>query len=282
MYETYLSEIETAGKLRNITDSTIQSYKFCVRHFLEVSAKNPQELTCEDVRDFLLFKIHKGCSPQTVNLYNSSIHFFYRYVMRILWDDCMIPRMKREHHLPTVLTLNEIDALLNATVNLKHKAIFATMYSAGLRVSETTHLHYDDISRSNMSIHVRSSKTRSDRYSILSKRNLEILTEYWYKCGRPKGILFPSRATNGYLKKESVSLALNKAAALAGISTHITPHDLRHSFATHLLEDGVDIRYIQTLLGHRDPKSTEIYLHVSNKSVLGVVSPLDRIGGHHE
>ncbi|MCQ5060191.1 tyrosine-type recombinase/integrase, partial [Agathobacter rectalis] len=113
-------------------------------------------------------------------------------------DDDTVPAMKRERNLPAVLSRDEINAIIDATPNLKHKAIIATMYSSGLRVSEVVHLHYDDISRTNMTIHVRETKGRIDRYTILSQKNLDLLTEYWYKCGRPKDILFPSSWSGGY------------------------------------------------------------------------------------
>jgi len=195
------------------------------------------------------------------------------------WDDDDIPRMKRDRKLPTVLTKAEISAILDATPNLKHKAMIATMYSGGLRVSEVTHLHYDDISRTNKTIHIRDGKSRSDRYTLLADRTLEILTEYWFQCGRPREILFPSSWTGDYLTKDSVIQFFRESAERAGIQKHVSTHCLRHSFASHLFESGCDIKYIQALLGHRDPKSTEIYLHVSNKTLLGIKSPFDEMGG---
>ena len=157
------------------------------------------------------------------------------------------------------------------------------MYSSGLRVSEVIHLNYDDISRTNMQIHVHEAKNHSSRYALLSKRALDILTEYWFKCGKPRGILFPNQWTGDYLTYSGPRLELKKSVKRAGLPNDIHSHCLRHSFATHLLEDGVDIRYIQTLLGHRSPKSTEIYLHISNKALLGIQSPFDReVGGSNE
>ena len=157
--------------------------------------------------------------------------------------------------------------------------MIATMYSGGLRVSEVTHLHYDDISRTNKTIHIRDGKSRSDRYTLLADRTLEILTEYWFQCGRPRGILFPSSWTGDYLTKDSVIQFFRESAEKAGIQKHVSTHCLRHSFASHLFESGCDIKYIQALLEHHDPKSTEIYLHVSNKTLLGIKSPFDEMGG---
>lgn len=153
------------------------------------------------------------------------------------------------------------------------------MYSSGMRVSEVIHLHYDDISRTSMTIHVRETKGRIDRYTILSQKNLDLLTEYWYKCGRPKDILFPSSWSGGYLDIASVNQFFKKSAKLAGINRHVSSHACRHSFASHLFESGTDIKYIQSLLGHVDPRSTDVYLHVSNKTLLGIRSPFDNPEG---
>ena len=246
MYEKYLEQLEEAGKIRNLKERSINCYKNYVSYFLKYQNKNPEELTCQDVRTFLLAKKEEGLKATTLNLYNSAIRFFYRNVLHILWDDITVPRMILEHKLPTVLTASEIDRLLSAVDDIKYKAMFAIMYSSGMRVSGVIHLHYDDISRSNMQIHVRDTKNRMDRYTILSKRCLDILTQYWFEKGRPRGCL-------------------------------------RHSFATHLMEQGIERQNIQALLGHRDPKSTEVYLHVSNKSLMGIQSPFDRKeGAGHE
>ena len=279
MYNDYLLQLEEAGKIRNLKQRTIDSYKSYVSYFLKYMNKNPEELTCQDVREFLLRKKEEGLKATTLNLYNSAIRFFFRNVLHILWDDITVPRMMIEHKLPVILSAKEIDRLLDATKDLKYKAMFATMYSSGMRVSEVIHLHYDDISRTNMQIHIRDTKNRMDRYTILSERNLEILTEYWFCKGRPREILFPNKFTGQYLTVSAVEQVMRRAVTAAGLSDKVTPHCLRHSFATHLMEQGVEQRNIQALLGHRDPKSTEVYLHVSNKSLMGIRSPFDRKAG---
>lgn len=279
MHENYLQLLEIECKIRNLKERSITCYKNYVLYFLNAVNKEPGQLTLDDVRHFLLAQKDAGLKSATLNLYNSAIRFFFRHVLHILWDDDLVPRMILDHHLPTILTLDKVNRLLEAASSLKYKAIFATLYSSGLRVSEVTHLHYNDISRSNMQIHVRNTKNRMDRYTILSERNLNLLTQYWYQCGKPREILFPSRATGLYLTNASIEQALHKAAHKADIKRRVTPHCLRHSFATHLMELGVERQYIQALLGHRDPKSTQVYLHVSNKSLMGVQSPFDRIGG---
>ena len=186
----------------------------------------------------MLAKKEEGLKATTLNLYNSAIRFFYRNVLHILWDDITVPRMIREHRLPTVLTVDEIDRLLEAVDEIKYKAMFATMYSSGMRVSEVIHLHYDDISRTNMQIHVLDTKNRMDRYTILSKRCLDILTQYWFEKGHPRGILFPNKFTGNYLTVGTLEQVMLRAVSDAALLKEATPHGLRHSFATHLMEQG--------------------------------------------
>ena len=236
MYEKYLLQLEEAGKIRNLKEGTIKSYKAYVSYFLNYMDKTPEELTCLDVRNFLLAKKDQGLKATTLNLYNSAIRFFYRNVLHILWDDITVPRMIKEQKLPVVLSPDEINRLLDAVDDLKYKAMFAVMYSSGMRVSEVIHLHYDDISRSKMQIHIRDSKNRMDRYTILSKRCLDLLTRYWFEKGRPRGILFPNKFTGGYLTVSTLEQVMRRAVSDAGLSVKATPHSLRHSFATHLME----------------------------------------------
>ena len=279
MYESYINKIEDIGKLRNLKPGTIRTYQNNVRDFLKFINKHPDELTCEDARDFLLHLKNKGDKASTLNNKNGALVFFYKRVLGKLWDDNLVPRAINDYAIPRVLTRDEIEKLLDATPNLKYKAIFAIMYSSGLRVSEVLHLHYDDISRTNMQIYIHSAKNHTSRYALLSQRALDILTEYWFKCGKPRDILFPNQWTGKYLTPSATGLEMRKSVERAGLPKDVHSHCLRHSFATHLLEDGIDIRYIQTLLGHRSPKSTEIYLHISNKALLGVKSPFDKNAG---
>ena len=279
MYESYIDKIEVVGRLRNLKPGTIRTYKNNVISFLEYIQKNPEDLTCEDAKDYLVHLQSKGNKASTLNNKNGALVFFYKRILGKLWDDNLVPRAINDYAIPRVLSRSEIERLLDATSNLKYKAIFAIMYSSGLRISEVLHLHYDDISRTNMQIYIHTAKNHTSRYALLSKRALDILTEYWFKCGKPRGILFPNQWTGAYLTSSSTASELRKSVEKAGLPKDIHSHCLRHSFATHLLEDGVDIRYIQTLLGHRSPKSTEIYLHISNKTLLGVQSPFYKKAG---
>lgn len=275
MYEDIFELIIIAAQKRNLKESTSHRYCQALTPFLKTINKPWQELSIEDADDYLTAKRLSGIMPETYNHYYAALRFMYKRVLKINWNEDDIPRMRRDRSLPTILEKEEIDAILEVTTNLKYKSIFAVMYSGGLRVSEATHLHYKDISRKSHSIHIHNTKNRMDRYTILADRTLDILTEYWYQCGRPQDILFPSKVTGDYLDISAVNQVLKRSAQRAGITKHVTTHAFRHSFASHLLESGCDIKYIQALLGHLDPKSTEIYLHVSNKTLLGIRSPFD-------
>ena len=275
MYEDIFELVTIAARKKNLKESTARAYCHALSPFLNTIGKPWQELTIADVDDYLTAKRLAGIMPETYNHYYGALRFMYKRVLKLNWDEDETPRMKRDRSLPTVLSRAEVNAILDATTNLKYKAIFAVMYSGGLRVSEATHLHYDDISRSNHSIHIRNTKNRMDRYTILADRTLDILTQYWFQFGKPRNILFPSQVTGEYLDISAVNQVLRRSSERARLAKHVTSHSFRHSFASHLLEAGCDIKYIQALLGHLDPKSTEIYLHVSNKTLLGIKSPFD-------
>lgn len=160
------------------------------------------------------------------------------------------------------------------TSNLKHKAILMTIYSAGLRISEANNLIIDDIDSNNMQIRVRQGKGKKDRYTLLSQKNLSILREYW-KNYRPKYWLFPGNPSTKAISPRTIQQVFKQSLSKAGINKNATVHTLRHCFATHLLEAGVDIFHIQKLMGHASPKTIAIYIHLTRKDILDVISPLD-------
>ena len=187
-----------------------------------------------------------------------------------------IPRVKRSKKLPVVLSKDEVKRLFDVTVNLKHKAILMTTYSAGLRVDEVTRLKISDIDSGNMQIHIRQGKGDKDRYSLLGESNLKILREY-FKVYRPSVWLFPNELSLEPLSTRTAQQVFCDAKNRAGISKDVSIHSLRHSFATHLLKSGVDIVRIQRLLGHTNIQTTSIYLHLTSTDILGVISPLDSL-----
>ena len=208
----------------------------------------------------------RNLRERTIQLYCSDVSYFLRWIGKNVSDLTL-------EDAESFLTAKRLEGRSPETHNHYRSAI-KFLYKKVLKT-----VWDDDISRTNMTIHVRETKGRIDRYTILSQKNLGLLTEYWYKCGRPKDILFPSSWTGGYLDITGVNQFFKKSAKLAGITRHVSSHACRHSFASHLFESGTDIKYIQSLLGHVDPRSTDVYLHVSNKTLLGIRSPFDNPEG---
>jgi site-specific recombinase XerD len=195
------------------------------------------------------------------------------------WSDLRVPRLRYDKKLPKYLTKDEVKLLLQSTTYLKHKAILSTIYSAGLRVSEVINLRISDIMSKEMKIRVRNGKRNKERYTLLSHKNLELLRIYWKKFGyknySPEDYLFISRLTKTKLTSRCVESAMDKAMQKSGIGKKATPHTLRHSFATHLMNDDVELVNIQKLMGHSNIKTTSIYLHVQDYQTLNIKSPLD-------
>ena len=190
-----------------------------------------------------------------------------------------VPRVKKKSSLPTILTPQEVRRIIDATSNLKHKAILSTIYSAGLRVSEAAHLKVSDIHSDSMRIYIHQAKGNKDRYSILSRNNLLLLRQYW-KEYRPGDWLFPGNPDEKPIATRSIQEVFMKSRKAAGISKKVSIHTLRHCFATHLLNHGASILQIKELLGHADIQTTSKYLHLTHAQVLGLKSPLDLpIGG---
>jgi site-specific recombinase XerD len=186
------------------------------------------------------------------------------------------PRLKKEHKLPNVLAKEDVSKILNAVKNEKHKAILYLVYSAGLRVGEVVRLQIDDIDSKRMLIKIRQGKGRKDRYTLLSETALKQLKKY-YMLYKPEKWLFPGGKDGSYITERSVEKIFENACNNAKVRAEATVHTLRHSFATHLLEGGTDLRYIQELLGHTSSKTTEIYTHVSEKKLSNIKSPLDNL-----
>jgi site-specific recombinase XerD len=208
----------------------------------------------------------------------SHLVFALRFLYRVTLDRPgmveKIPFPKNERRLPVVLSRGEVLRLLGALPNLKHRAILSTCYGAGLRVAETAHLRVRDIDSERKVIRVFRGKGKKDRFLPLSPRLLELLREYWI-LGRPEPWLFPGDKSNRPISSRAVARICARAREAVGIEKKATPHTLRHSYATHLLESGANIRAIQILLGHRSLSSTQIYTHVATSDLLEIPSPLD-------
>lgn len=230
----------------------------------------------DDVRKYLLLLLDKqGRSSGYANQALSAIKFLYNEVLgkeRITFN---ISRPKNGRKLPDVLSEEEIAEILNALKNYKHRAILNLVYSAGLRVGEVVSLRVEDIDSERMLVRVKQGKAKKDRYTLLSEAALKELRRYSKKYRIEEGWLFPGGKKGSHLTERSVQRVFKRACRKAGIKKEVGIHSLRHSFATHLLERGTDLRYIQKLLGHKNLKTTERYTHVSKKNLENIQSPLD-------
>ena len=276
MYEEIFDKIREECRIRNHSENSIKQYVYHASCFLKwVGDKPLEELTLNDAREYILYKRNTTCSPATCNGINSALSFFYRIILKRVWIYDEVPRMIADWSLPAVCSRDEIEKLIDTATNIRNKAIIALTYSSGLRVGEVCRLAPTDIYMSTMQIHVRDSKNHGDHWTILSERTLELLKEYWHSYPVPRDILFVTlRNPHRPLKVGGVQIMLRKIAEEAGVTAH--PHTLRHSFATHLIEDETRPEYVQAMLGHRSPRSTAIYVHISNKTLMGVKSPLDK------
>ncbi|WP_243345527.1 tyrosine-type recombinase/integrase [Parabacteroides sp. FAFU027] len=271
--------IEYIEKLKELRYSqhTINSYTDLFEEFINhYEAHQPENITEPMIIDFLRYlvnerKISTSYQNQSIN----AIKFYYERVLGGNRKIYIIDRPREEKYLPEVLSTEEVTMILNATENLKHKAILMTIYSAGLRISEAIDLKIKDIDSQRMQIRVEQGKGKKDRYTLLGYKTLEILRKYFLQY-KPKVWLFEGANGEQY-SRSSIKKILKAAVAKTNIKKHVTVHTLRHSFATHLLEAGTDLRYIQNLLGHESSKTTEIYTHITTKGFEQIKSPLDQL-----
>ena len=267
-------------RLRGLSSNTLESYTTHARIFLEFSGDRPvEQLNAEDIRRFLLHLIHvKKVSPGTVNVYSAAIRFLFAVTLNRTLNYLQIPRQKKHKTLPAVFTRDEVYSILESCQNIKHKAMLTVVYSSGLRVSEAAALKIQHIDSKNMRLFVQNGKGGKDRYTLLSDACLNVLREYWkeYRPRHPEGWLFLGTYNVSHITSAAIEDAFCKAVQRAHITKQASIHTLRHSFATHLLEDGATLLQIKSLLGHASVQSTTIYLHLANMPS-GLVSPLD----HH-
>lgn len=259
------------------SENTIKSYSDMFEEFINHYPKQRiEEIDDEKIIDFLRYlvldrKVSTSYQNQSIN----AIKFYYERVLGGKRKIYSIDRPRREKYLPEVLSEEEVVRLLKVTKNLKHRALLMTIYSGGLRLSEAIHLKVKDIDSTRMQIRIEQAKGKKDRYTLLSKKTLETLREYFTEY-KPKVWLFEGE-NGGTYSETSIKTILYKSLKLAKINKHVTVHTLRHSFATHLLELGTDLRYIQSLLGHESSKTTEIYTHITTRGINQIKNPLDQL-----
>jgi integrase/recombinase XerD len=266
-------------KLKAYSWQTQKLYLNHLQRFISFIDKDLDKVDNSDIRRYLLLLLeNEKCSSSLVDQVVSVIKLLYKSVLPKNDLTANIPRPKKDSKLPNVLNQNEVIQILQATKNEKHKTIMFLIYSAGLRVGEVVRLRPEDIDSVRMLIKINKSKGAKDRYTLLSQIALEQLRKY-YKLYRPEKWLFAGSKDGDHITERSVQKIFENCSIKAKINKDVSVHTLRHSFATHLLESGVDLRYIQELLGHASTKTTEIYTHVTQKNISNILSPLDKLVG---
>jgi len=263
-------------KLRGLAAGTQTDYLMHARLFLDWANRPAETMDEENIRQYLNYLISdKKLCVSTVNTYNAALRFLFAVTMNRTLNYRQIPRLKQTRSLPEILTKTEVAQIFDCANSLRNKAILMTIYGAGLRISEVCNLKVRDIDSESMRIFIRCSKDGKDRYTLLSQVNLDILREYWkaYRPNHPEGWLFlTKRGTK--LNDRTARDVFDSTVIRTGITKDVTPHTLRHCFATHLLEAGTDVCRIKQLLGHTHIQSTTFYLHLLNFDA-SLKSPLD-------
>ena len=269
-------------QLRNYSAATQRNYIAHVAAYARFFRKSPEDLDREAVREYLLYLSgERKMSAEGVNQQSSALKFLYLKTLELPWNDLDFPRMRRPHRLPVVLSQEEVVQFFDHVPSLKYRAALMLCYGAGLRVSEAVAVKIGDIDSKQNLLRVEQGKGSKDRYVMLSSRLLQVLRVYW-RAARPEHYLFPSWRKGRHLNASSLQRACHEASLRSGLRKRITAHTLRHSFATHLLENGTDIRAIQVLLGHSRIDTTAHYTAVSAKLIGATVSPLDQLDKKHE
>ena len=264
-------------QIRQYSPTTIRIYLHAIAEFAQHFGKPPDQLGPEHIRHYQLFLIkEKKVSRPTCIQVVCALRFFYTHTLSRKIAIERIPFPRRERKLPLILSREEVKALLEAPRSLRHRALLAILYGCGLRVAEVTQLKVGDIDSARHVLRVRQGKGRKDRQTLLPAKLLELLRCYW-RTQRPSEWLFPGADSTRPISAKAVFLACRKAAQRAGLTKLVHPHSLRHAFATHLLEAGVNLRTIQILLGHANLETTARYLQVADVSVRSTVSPLDSL-----
>lgn len=263
-------------ELKGYSKNTISTYIDCLSSLSKHYKMSPDLLSIDQIREYFHYKITvEKLSKSWINQTIGALKILYCEVLRRDWDDMAIPRPRREKKLPVVLSKDEISRIINTTKNVKHKALLMVTYSSGLRLGEVCNLRPGDIDSERMMVRVVQAKGAKDRYTILSPVTLAFLRDYW-KMYRVKNFLFEN-SDHEPLAHKTVQSAFKKALQKSGVKKDVGIHSLRHSFATHLMEQGVSLPIIQQLLGHTSLRTTSIYLHVQQYSVFAVKSPLDTL-----
>lgn len=278
----YLKKVEKMVRLRGLTEGSVKDYLNMCRRFLKWCADmevEPSEIAYEQVQDYVLHLLDVvKYAPKTVNSNISFLRFFFIYVLHRPIDRYMLPYCRIDLKEPEILSPKEIAAFISALPNMKAKVMVTLLYSCGLRSSEVVSLRYKDISRERKTIYIEHAKNRSARYVPLSDVTLEILTQYWQKCGKPTEWLFPGAAPGSHIRKDTLFEYIKTAKVNLGWNDRrITSHTFRHCIGTHMYEAGYDLPYIQKFLGHKRITSTMVYITLTGEK--DYPNPFDSLAG---
>jgi integrase/recombinase XerD len=263
-------------KLGGYSPATQRVYLLYAREFARYFMRSPADMGEQEIRAYLMHRIERQCSHETYRQVRAGLKFLYTVTLRRPIEVEQLPLRRKPPRLPHVISGTEVSALLDSVTNMEYRAVLMTMYGGGLRITEACQLQPGNIDSKRMLIHVLGKGDR-ERYTILPQRLLEFLRQYW-RQRHPKDWVFPSDSKQGHIKPDSVRNVFHKALTAAHIHKPLSPHSLRHGFATHLLETGVDIKVIQELLGHKSLRTTTIYTHVTLEHLGRIHSPLDLLG----
>lgn len=266
-----IKKLQDQMRLANYSRETVKAYTNCVRIIYQYFGKPLNQITQEEFADFLGILAKKNYSPYTLNLYHASLKYVFEKIYRTHFN-FDLPYAKRPKKLPVVLSRNEVSEVIKAAKNPKHKLILALCYGAGLRVSEVINLKVHDVDLSELTIHIKQAKGKKDRITVFPEKLKNDIRNLI--AGKDRNDLLFESIRGGKITARTAQKIFANALKKAGIKKEATFHSLRHSFATHLLENGVDVRYVQELLGHKNIRTTQRYTQVTNPKLKNIKSPL--------
>ena len=269
--QEYLDKVKTELKYRSYSPQTLDSYLGCLKDFFAYLGKNYQIFDESKIKEYLLKKKEAGQSGQTINVYLNAIKFFYVNIVKIPFE-LSIKYSKRPKRLPTILSREDIARIIESILNPKHRLLIALSYGAGLRVSEIIRLKIKNIDLPGLQLKIQQAKGQKDRITVIPDKLKDQIAQFM--AGKQADDYLLESERGGHVTERSAQLIFEKAMQKTGIKNEATFHSLRHSFATHLLENGVDVRYVQELLGHQNIRTTQIYTHLTNVALRNIKSPL--------
>ena len=268
-------QMEIDMLLGDYSERTRKVYLDAIVKFEAHVGRPVEEIGVEDIRAYLHHMVERNLSESSLKHAYSALKLIHEVTLGKPWEVRRIPKAKKKKRLPVVLSQSEVQAILDAAPNLKYRAIFTTIYSAGLRTLEAAQLKLSDIDSVGKRIRVNHGKGDKDRFTLLSETTLQLLRDYWRTCRPPEWLFTPETTLDRPISERSIQGAFLKTLRKTSIQKPATPRSLRHAFATHLYESGIDLYTLQDLLGHADIKTTQVYLHLSRTRMASVKSPLD-------